>query len=190
MATPKKLELKRFNMNRISFKKFECQGKGPVIVFIGRRDTGKSFLVKDFLYYHQTIPIGAVISGTEAGNGFYSTVVPKQFIHHEYKTEIVQKMMTRQTNITKLVSLQIAKQGKTDIDARSFLILDDCLWDATWARDKVMREVFLNGRHKNVLCIITMQYPLGIPPLMRTNIDYVFISVSYTHLTLPTIYSV
>ena len=51
--------------------------QGPVIVLIGRRDTGKSFLVRDLLYYQQDIPIGTVISGTEAGNGFYGNMVPK-----------------------------------------------------------------------------------------------------------------
>ena len=57
------LELKRFDMKTISFKPDES--KGPVVVLIGRRDTGKSFLVKDLLYYQQSIPIGTVISGTE-----------------------------------------------------------------------------------------------------------------------------
>jgi len=38
-----------------------------------------------------------------------------------------------------------------------------------------MRFLFLNGRHWKVMLIITMQYPLGIPPILRTNIDYVFI---------------
>ena len=73
------LELKKFSMNSISFKKDE--NKGPVIVLIGRRDTGKSFLVRDLLFHHVDIPIGTVISGTEAGNGFYSEHVPKLFIH-------------------------------------------------------------------------------------------------------------
>ena len=50
---------------------------GPVVVLIGRRDTGKSFLVRDMLYYHQDIPIGTVISGTESGNGFYGKISSK-----------------------------------------------------------------------------------------------------------------
>ena len=47
------LELKKFNMREITFKPDE--NKGPVIVMIGRRDTGKSFLVRDLLFYHQDI---------------------------------------------------------------------------------------------------------------------------------------
>ncbi len=33
----------------------------------------------------------------------------------------------------------------------------------------------MNGRHFKILFMITMQYALGIPPNLRTNIDYVFI---------------
>ena len=32
----------------------------------------------------------------------------------------------------------------------------------------------MNGRHWKIMLII-VQYPLGIPPNLRTNIDYVFI---------------
>ena len=81
------LELKKFDMKSISFKPNES--KGPVIVLIGRRDTGKSFLVKDVLYHQQYIQIGTVISGTEEGNGFYGKLVPKLFIHNEYNTAII-----------------------------------------------------------------------------------------------------
>jgi hypothetical protein len=64
---------------------------------------------------------------------------------------------------------------KSNIDSRAFCILDDCLYDSTWTKDKLMRLLFMNGRHWKIMLIITMQYPLGIPPNLRTNIDYVFL---------------
>ena len=167
------LELKKFDMRNISFKPDE--NKGPVVVLIGRRDTGKSFLVRDLLYYHQDIPIGTVISGTEAGNGFYSTHVPKLFIHEEYNTAIVENILKRQKTVLKQSKKEIEYYKKTTIDPRAFVILDDCLYDAGWTKDKMMRLLFMNGRHWKIMLIITMQYPLGIPPNLRTNIDYVFI---------------
>jgi hypothetical protein len=33
----------------------------------------------------------------------------------------------------------------------------------------------MNGRHVKVFLMITMQYPLGVPPQLRANVDYVFI---------------
>jgi hypothetical protein len=167
------LELKKFDMKNISFKPNES--KGPVVVLIGRRDTGKSFLVRDLLYYHQEIPIGTVISGTEEGNGFYGKLVPKLFIHNEYNTAIIENILKRQKTVLKQIKKEMETYKKSTIDARTFVILDDCLYDNTWARDKMMRLLFMNGRHWKVMLIITMQYPLGVPPTLRTNIDYVFI---------------
>jgi hypothetical protein len=167
------LELRRFDMKNISFKPNE--NKGPVVVLIGRRDTGKSFLVKDLLYYHQDIPVGSVISGTEEGNGFYGKMVPKLFIHNEYNTAIIENILKRQKTILKQIKKEMETFKRSTIDARTFAILDDCLYDSTWSRDKMMRLLFMNGRHWKIMLIITMQYPLGIPPSLRTNIDYVFI---------------
>jgi len=167
------LELKKFNMREITFKPDE--NKGPVIVMIGRRDTGKSFLVRDLLFYHQDIPVGTVMSGTEAGNGFYSAHVPKLFIHEEYNTVLIENILRRQKTVLKQVNKEIETHKKTTIDPRAFVILDDCLYDQSWTRDKMMRLLFMNGRHWKIMLIITMQYPLGVPPNLRTNIDYTFI---------------
>jgi hypothetical protein len=167
------LELKKFDMRNISFK--AADNAGPVIVLIGRRDTGKSFLVKDMLYYHQDIPIGTVISGTEAGNGFYGSIVPKLFIHDEYNTAIIENILKRQKIVVKQIKKEKEAYGRSNIDARAFVILDDCLYDNSWSRDKLMRLLFMNGRHWKIMLIITMQYPLGVPPNLRTNIDYTFI---------------
>tara|TARA_B100001093_G_scaffold519702_1_gene609927 strand:- start:724 stop:1566 length:843 start_codon:yes stop_codon:yes gene_type:complete len=168
------LELKKFNMRNI---KFEAKhgSSGPVIVLIGRRDTGKSYLVRDILYYQQDIPIGTVISGTEAGNGFYAKHVPKLFIHDEYNSAIVENILKRQKQVIKQIKRETETYKRSNIDGRTFVILDDCLYDAGWTKDKMMRLLFMNGRHWKVMLIITMQYPLGIPPNLRTNIDYVFI---------------
>tara|TARA_B100001121_G_scaffold303707_1_gene318012 strand:- start:1519 stop:2358 length:840 start_codon:yes stop_codon:yes gene_type:complete len=167
------LDLKKFNMKDISFKPDE--NKGPVVVLIGRRDTGKSYLVRDLLYYQQDIPIGTVISGTEAGNGFYSSHVPKLFIHDEYNTAIIENILKRQKQVLKQIKKEVTTYKKSSIDPRAFVILDDCLYDSSWSKDKMMRLLFMNGRHWKIMLIITMQYPLGIPPNLRTNIDYVFI---------------
>ena len=71
------LELRKFDINEIKDDK--------VVVLIGKRDTGKSFLCKDILYHHKNIPVGQVISGTEGANRFYSNIIPKLFIHEETK---------------------------------------------------------------------------------------------------------
>lgn len=156
------LRLKKFDMSSIANDK--------VVVLIGKRDTGKSFLCRDLLYHHQKIPVGTVISATEAANSFYSEMVPPLFIHNEYSDEIIQKVLERQQKL-----IEHSKKGGPPIDLSAFLILDDCLYDNSWTRSKYIRSCFLNGRHYKLLFILAMQYALGIPPALRTNVDYVFI---------------
>ena len=87
------LELKKFDISTI--------GADKVCVFIGKRETGKSFLVKDLLYYHKNVPIGTVISGTEGANQFYSKMVPSLFIHEEYTPLIISNALKRQKLVVK-----------------------------------------------------------------------------------------
>ena len=89
------LALKKFNLNQITSDK--------VCVFIGKRETGKSFLVKDLLYYHKEVPIGTVISGTEAANSFYGSIVPNLFIHDAYTPEIINNTLKRQKMVIKKI---------------------------------------------------------------------------------------
>ena len=164
-------------MSNIQLKKFDMSSIKPdkVIVLIGKRETGKSFLCKDLLYYHKNIPVGTVISATESANCFYGNIIPSIFIHDEYTPETIKNVLMRQKTVKKKMLDDLNKSGHTDINPNAFLILDDCLYDASWAKDKNIKTCFMNGRHWDILFIITMQYPLGIPPNLRTNIDYVFI---------------
>jgi hypothetical protein len=162
-----KLELRRFNISTITDDK--------VVVLIGKRNTGKSFLVKDLLYYHANIPIGTVISATEQANHFYEQVVPKMFIHDEYTVSLIDNVVKRQQMILRNMRKEETMYGTSKIDPKAFLILDDCLYDSSWTKDKNVRALFMNGRHLKMFFVITMQYPLGIPPNLRTNIDFIFI---------------
>jgi hypothetical protein len=162
-----RLELKKFDISKVR--------DDAVIVMTAKRREGKSTLVKDLMYYHRDIPVGTVISPTEQANKFFSDFIPNVFIHDEYSAPVIENFIKRQKMIVKKQNQEKALYGSCNIDPRAFLILDDCLYDASWTRDKNMRFVFQNGRHVKTLYICTMQYPLGIPPNLRTNIDYVFI---------------
>lgn len=162
-----KLSLKKFDMRNIK--------DDSTVVMLGKRNTGKSVLVRDLLFYKRHIPIGTVISATESANGFYQKHVPANLIHEEFSTDLVRGVLGRQKMMLEKNDEEVKKFGSVKTDPNCFLILDDCLFDNSWSKTKEMRYVFMNGRHLKILSIITMQYPLGIPPALRTNIDYVFI---------------
>ena len=163
--------------HQIDLNKFDITkcSDDSVIVALGKRKSGKSYLIKDIMYYHRDIPVGTVISGTESANAFYSDMVPKLFIHGEYKAEIIDNILKRQTVLTKKAKKEERLYGKTCLDPRAFLIMDDCLHDSCFKRDKNIRYIFMNGRHQKIMFILPMQYPLGVPPDLRTNVDFTFI---------------
>ena len=162
-----KVELKKFDVRKIA--------ADSVILFIGKRNTGKSFLVRDILYNHRTLPIGVVISPTEIANKFFKDFIPNMLIHEEFSPKILESFVNRQKKINEQCANEISQYGKTDLDPKAFLVLDDCLYDKTWPTDKNIRFLFMNGRHIKVFLLITMQYPLGLPPHLRANVDYIFI---------------
>ena len=146
-----------------------------VVIFIGRRRTGKSTLVRDLLFHHKDMPLGTVISGTEESNSFYGKMIPPLFIHGEFNPIILANFVKRQKLIMSKIQKDQQMQVKSRIDPRSFMILDDCMYDDSWTHDKNIRYLFMNGRWLKAFFLITMQYPLGIQPALRTNVDFVFI---------------
>jgi hypothetical protein len=168
--------ISKFNMNIIKDRTAPDSRKSPMIVIIGKKDTGKSFLVRDILFHTQECyPIGTVISGTEVANEFFQHMVPSKLIHDKYKPEIVTNVIRRQLSLKQARNKSSAGGGSSSVDPRAFLILDDCLYDGSWIKEESTRYVFMNGRHVDLSTMITMQYPLGITPNLRTNVDFVFI---------------
>ena len=162
-----KLELKKFDPTKIK--------SDSVVVFIGKRNTGKSYCMKDILSYNRDIPVGVVVSPTERANGYFEKFIPKMLIYDELDEKIVSTFLSRQINITKDRKKELEQHGSSTIDPRAFLILDDCMYNKAITKDKNIRCIFMNGRHYKIFLLITMQHGLGLPPDLRSNIDYVFI---------------
>ena len=156
----------------VKMKKFDLKKmkQNSIIVVIGKRASGKSTLVKDILFHNVDIPAGCVISGTEEANGYYSEMIPSILIKGDYSPEHVKKLLNRQRAM-----VERTNSGEK-IDPRAFFIMDDCMYDnKSWTNDKEVKRIFMNGRHYKLTFIMTMQFPLGIPPMLRTNVDYVFV---------------
>ena len=55
------------------------------------------------------------------------------------------------------------------------MLLDDCMFDNKWTRDRDMRCVFMNGRHYRIFFMLTIQYCMDLPPSLRGQCDYIFV---------------
>jgi hypothetical protein len=135
-----------------------------ICLIIGKRGTGKTILARDLLWHHRTIAAGICCSGTEDGNQWYQKFIPDSFVYSEFDKGAVERLVARQRSLR--------KKGVFD---PVFLILDDCMYDRRIFREKVIRNLFYNGRHWAIFTLMTSQYMLDLGPDLRTNVDFVFI---------------
>ena len=164
----KKLQIREF--------KLDSMVENPAIVMIAKRASGKSWICRDILRNFKDIPVGLIIAPTEKMSDppFYSDFFPDSYIHYQYKSEIIERMLYRQDVMIEKQK-EKAKDGKL-IDPRGFILMDDCLSKkSSWMKDQPIMELLFNGRHYRLMYILTMQFPLGITPELRCNFDYIFL---------------
>lgn len=162
----------------LNLKKFDPRSIVPdaTILCLGSRRTGKSFLIRDLLYHHRKIPIGICMSGTENANPFFGDFIPDSFIYSEFDSHLLNNIYNKQERkVKRNRKLGIGNNGKTP-ENNVFLIIDDMMNSAdVWKKDETIKTVFYNGRHYNIMCIISSQYINILPPGIRQNFDYVFV---------------
>jgi hypothetical protein len=157
------LQIRKFNMKDVP--------QHGVLLVQGRRGLGKSFCIRDYLA-HNPMPVGMVICPTEECNRWYQQFVPKIFIHYQYSSDLIHNLIRRQKLIIKKMRREIKANGKSDIDPRAFLVLDDCLASAsTLNKDCALRYLFFNGRHLYIAMALGFQYPLALQPALRGQVD-------------------
>ena len=167
----------KYGGQSLKIKKFDIKTipDNVTIAMIAKRASGKSYLTREILFHKRSIPITIAISKTEKLNKFYADFIPDLFIYNEYNNNILNSLYKRQSLVFEDNERHV-KEGKSVKDSRAMLIMDDCMSSkGTWVKEQPISELFFNGRHHHLSLILTMQFPLGIPPEMRSNFDYIFL---------------
>lgn len=163
------LPIRTFDLNKLK------SGDGPPsIVMIAKRGSGKSVVCKHILAHYSNIPGGAIIAPSEEAKPYYAKFFPELYIHYKFTHEKLKRFWNRQIFVREKQQKK-EESGKT-FDTQAFLLMDDCLASkGSWLKDDFILKVFFNGRHYDLMYILTMQFPLGITPELRTNFDFVFL---------------
>jgi hypothetical protein len=145
----------------------------PSIVSFGKRRSGKSTSVDNFLFHCvQDIPYGIVITRTKS-NGFWQTRVPERLVFQGFRDDILIALLERQDRM-------MEKYGEDDPRVFAFCILDDIIADQRQIRHTpALNTFFVEGRHKRITVIITSQNIKGVGPMIRGNCDLMFIQPIY-----------
>ncbi len=136
--------------------------------FIGKTNTGKSYLLRDILYYiKDKYSKGFAFSGSEDINHFYSQLMSTSFIFSKHSPSL----LTQAFNYQKYLMTKLNKKNKY-----FFIIYDDMIADAKqWAKDPLIVDLFTKGRHYNIGFFLLSQYTNAVPPYAKNNVDYIFI---------------
>ena len=172
MTDYKKFKIFEFDLNDMV--------DNPSILIIGKRGVGKTWLVRELMYYfHQVkhIPTGIVIAPTDRMNPFYNQFFPDLYIHHDLNSQTIKEVLARQADtIGDKRSAKHTKKSIKDRDPSSLVVIDDALsMKKSWQKDENVNELLMNGRHYKLPYILCVQTPLGLAPDFRLNFDYIFI---------------
>lgn len=162
-------------MEEDTYYGFQLDGNQRFLLgdFTVTHNSGKSTLISDLLWHVRKIPMFICMSGTEEGNGFYGKYMHPLLIHGEYKKDIVSNLIKQQkAKLKKCLRAGIEPNSRPDLGTG--LLLDDCGFNRKIMNQEDMRLLFMNGRHWKICFIVSLQYMMGIPPDLRTNIDFVF----------------
>lgn len=147
--------IKEFNINEII--------DVPKIVIIGKSELDRKQIIRNIMH-KLNFPVTTVISPTNKLTGFYNQLVPLKYIHEKYDDSIVQSILSRQSIVINKLE-----------DSRCLLILDDCICTNSFFNSSYVQSIYSEGRFYKLPSITTIQCPIGIPPEIRYNFDYVFL---------------
>lgn len=168
MDGPQHLSVGSFDIKSACDKKFNA-------LLVGKRNTGKSTVIQDILYYANktNIPRVCVFSGTEEANGFYRQFVPTTFIYNDSCVEEqLTEILKSQKDLTKRKKWNLIPE---DTDLRILIVLDDVGYKKGTLRSEVLRQIFMNGRHYSITMVLACQYIMDAPVDIRTNCDFVYV---------------
>ena len=153
-------------MTEYHFSEFkpEEEKRDRVWLIIAPRGSGKSVLLLDLLYKtskHYDFGIGMTATAETVDS--FKRVLPTDMIYSNgYDYEAADKFLE--------ISKELSDKKK---ERHGVMILDDCMFDSKVMTSKTQQALHLNGRHYNTTIFNTTQYAMIIPPVIRSNIDYV-----------------
>jgi energy-coupling factor transporter ATP-binding protein EcfA2 len=151
-----KIKVKRFDPSTIK--------RDAVVLLIGKRGSGKTTLMRDIMYHmRDKLDFGIAMSPTEETTETFGSFMPRSCIYNTFSGLALESMLETQR-----------KQIKKGRFKNVFLLLDDCMYDKKIMAGTNTRELFMNGRHRKIFFMNSVQYMMDMPAPLRSQVDYVF----------------
>jgi energy-coupling factor transporter ATP-binding protein EcfA2 len=148
----------------------------PTILIVGPRGCGKTTLVKDLMGRLGTVAKQMVtFSKTELINEVYTNIMPNMLINDKPDPIIFARINERQGEYIRKINKK--NPGFSQNEERFVVVLDDCIETTkdSWTKDQALGGFFTLGRHSKLIIVVVVHSIKSVPPMLRTNADFVFI---------------
>lgn len=174
MSKAKKPDIQQQQEVLVDIRGFEPDRmkKHKIILIIGPQYSGKSWLLKDLLYYiNPSFPV--LVNPNEFATGFYGNILPKQCKKERLDNDWLEKFIARQRYL-----LEFNKEKRRRLECSAGLIMDHFAGDLTrtlkWHLNPHFKFLFQSGKDAHMTMVVTSPYPLKMPPDYLASVDYVF----------------
>lgn len=161
---------KKIATREIRISEFNIPNTGASsILIIGKRGSGKSSLIRNIL---KKMAYNKAIVFSPSSNELVPYSIKRNIEYYDqYDAKVIESAI-EQSHILARTSSQILRNKPPN---RVFVFdnLPEQL-NGSFFRNKEINKLILNGRHYGASCIIT-NVNIQIPPIIRQNMDYVFI---------------
>lgn len=155
----------------------ETNGIRQFIVLSGKRRTGKSWWIRDYLYtYRHVFSYGYIFAHTKF-NAFYQKFFPNHLIISEFSPEIMYEIFEIQKN-------RVTKRGES---TEIFIVFDDIISDSSMRYQDMVTRLATEGRHYNITVLFSTQYYKGIGPMLRLNADKFVLFTTTSRLVIQAV---
>ena len=172
------------NLKKLDITSLFNRGRTPTIIIIGRRSKGKTTLIADILNNYKDVcgNGGDIVCGDSNSYSAFRAD-PSVIMHNEYTPRIIETVFIKKktTVQSQTAALQEYKDNEDACHllqkdaANSFLVLDNCLYDATYFRDRMLHRIFMNGFIWKIMLLLSIDYPVLISPVFQHNATHTFI---------------
>jgi adenylate kinase len=143
-----------------------CSFTKPAIYCIyGIRNTGKTTLIKDI--YKNIETNSKNVNYIAFTHNLHREEYDPLYTYEGYNENIISKILTSQK--------QLIKNNKK---RHLVVILDDVMVSRKDTLANIFYELIFNARCYHISIILSLQYPSLLPPSIRANFDYIFISTN------------
>jgi hypothetical protein len=141
-----------------------------IVCLVAKRKSGKSQLMRYIIMKNKhRFNKMYLICPTQAINDFYEeNLFKKENIFENYSDNWVEALMKKMADVN-------AKKQSDNECKHVLLVLDDVCSDTDFHHSKTLKQLATKGRHYKITLFITCQYLYHVPPVFRSNVDFMCI---------------